>query len=334
MRYFASLIFWLLATAAVSQTWEDKQVFQSKVSSHTLRVISSTDTAYLAPVLNSFLEMHPSVRIEYMIAGSSDIDQIFRSDPSAFDVVISSAMDLQFKLVNDGFAQPIEVRDHPKDAKWRDSLFAFTSEPAAIVLNRRAFDGYPLPRSRQDLINALRQRPEMFRNRIGTYDVRLSGLGYLFATQDAHMSETFWRLTEVMGALESALYCCSGTMIDDVASGRLAVAYNVLGSYAQARTDLRDQIEVVVPQDFATTMMRTAFVSSQAPQPSDAAAFVTHLVTASQIPTLPPLTDASASSSRLRIALEPALLTYLDQLKRRSFLEAWENAILQPPRRE
>lgn len=47
----------------------------------------------------------------------------------------------------------------------------------------------------------LRQHPQVFRGRIGTYDVRQSGLGYLFATQDTRASEIYWRLTEVMGGL-------------------------------------------------------------------------------------------------------------------------------------
>ena len=35
-----------------------------------------------------------------------------------------------------------------------------------------------------------------------------------------------------MGQLETNLYCCSSDMIDDVVSGNIDIAYNVLGSYA------------------------------------------------------------------------------------------------------
>lgn len=54
---------------------------------------------------------------------------------------------------------------------------------------------------------------------------RRSGLGYQVAAQDSHNSEAFWRLMEVMGRLDAHPYCCSGEMIRDVASGRLALAY-------------------------------------------------------------------------------------------------------------
>lgn len=125
---------------------------------------------------------NPSVAIEYYVQGTANIDEIFRQSQNEFDLVISSAMDLQLKLVNDGYAMALPDIDHANWAQWRSSLFAFTTEPAAIVVNRAAFDGLTIPKTRQDLILALRARPEVFRNKLATYDVRTSGLGYLFAT--------------------------------------------------------------------------------------------------------------------------------------------------------
>jgi iron(III) transport system substrate-binding protein len=238
-------------------------------------------------------------------------------------------MDLQLKLANDGFAMPLENIPGSDWAQWHDSLFAFTQEPAAIVINRAAFAGYPVPQTRQELIEALRARPEAFRGKVGTYDVRQSGLGYLFATQDARASETFWRLMEVMGGLDLRLYCCSGDMIDDLTSGSIAVAYNVLGSYATARVEGKEALEVILPSDFQTTMMRTAMVAKNTQYPAVAEAFVRHLIVAGpELAPLPLLTSQQAQESAV-ITLEPALLTYLDTLKRRKFLTAWEDAVIQ-----
>ena len=190
------------------------------------------------------------------------------------------------------------------------------------------------PLSRQELIRALRGTPERFRGKVGTYDVRQSGLGYLFATQDARTSETYWRLMEVMGNLDARLYCCSSDMIEDVSTGRLAMAYNVLGSYAQARADLSDQIEIVLPSDFQTIMMRTALVSVRGPNPELARDFMQHLLGQHGTPqssgtALPLLDLAKPASEQSTIQLEPALLTYLDRLKAQRFLKEWEDAIIQ-----
>lgn len=334
MRYFSALILMLLPFAALAQDWEDQRVFNAATQGPAMRVLSSTDTAIFAPIIEDFVSKNTGTTIEYFVTSTADIDRVFRADPDAFDLVISSAMDLQLKLANDGLALRLPNVSHPAWAQWRQSLFAFTSEPAAIVINRAAFAGHGVPQTRQDLIQAMRARPEVFRGRVGTYDIRQSGLGYLFATQDARASETYWRLMEVMGSLEVRLYCCSGEMIDDLGDGTIAVAYNVLGSYAAARIESKDTLDIILPSDFPTTMMRTAMVSKTTRQPELAADFIQHLIDLQSKPDeaiqlLSPLNTQLEDIDRTTIALEPALMTFLDALKRRKFLAEWEDAVIQ-----
>ena len=334
MRYIIALAFWLLGTATWALDWEDRQVFGSADAPNMLRIISSTDTDLFVPIIQSFLANNPNVSIEYLVTGTADLDTRFREAPTRFDIAISSAMDLQLKLANDGYAMTFNDVSHPTWANWRQSLFAFTSEPAAIVINRTAFEGHSIPTSRQDLIEALRARPEIFQGKVGTYDVRQSGLGYLFATQDARASETFWSLMEVMGGLDTRLYCCSGDMIDDLAEGTITVAYNVLGSYAAARIDAQSPLEIILPSDFPTTMMRTALVSSETPRPQIAETFIQHLIAQQSGSSdterlLPALQVPGSGAERATIALEPALMTFLDSLKRTKFLSEWKAALIQ-----
>ena len=95
--------------------------------------------------------------------------------------------------------------------------------------------GLAVPRTRRDLIALLRDHPDRFRGRVGSYDPAVSGAGYLFAAQDARLSDTFWRLAEVMGRLDAKLYCCSGDMIAAIRRGDLLMAYNVLGQLCRAK---------------------------------------------------------------------------------------------------
>ncbi len=336
MRLFCVVILSLWPVWAAAQDWEDQRVFRGAAASQSLTVLSSTDTSFFEPIIETFLTDHPELELVYYVTGTSEIDHVFRRMPEKFDVVISSAMDLQLKLVNDGLAREIDGVAHPDWAQWRQSLFAFTTEPAAIVINRNAFEAVPVPRTRQDLIEVLRARPDIFRGRLGTYDIRQSGLGYLFATQDARGSETFWRLMEVMGGLDTRLYCCSGEMIDDLLDGTIVVAYNVLGSYAEARRDVSGILEVILPSEFPTTMMRTGFVSRDALNPQAGEEFVRHLLDLQSGPAtedggfpLPSLNARRDLAGQSAIALEPALMTYLDKLKRRTFLKEWTSAIIQ-----
>ena len=318
---------------------EGHAIFGDPDAVRMLRVLSVADVDVFGPVIEAFRAGYPEVSVDYTVASSAEIMTAIAEERVPFDVVISSAMDLQTKLANDGFARPhrsTATLALPDWARWRDDLFAFTQEPAAIVLSRAAFAGRPLPETRQALISAMRDAPELFRDRVGTYDLRSSGLGYLFATQDARTSEVYWRLTEVMGALGTRLYCCSSEMIADVSSGRLAIAYNVLASYALSTADLT-RVAIVLPEDFSTVMLRTALVPQNAPDPGLAGRFVDFLLTSSWSSADVPQSPLSVSSAVFltnrdrfrRIRLGPELLVYLDEFKRRRFLQAWEDAILQ-----
>jgi iron(III) transport system substrate-binding protein len=44
---------------------------------------------------------------------------------------------------------------------------------------------------------------------------------------------------------------------------------------------------------------------------------------------LPPLTAGQDATGQSSISLEPALMTYLDTLKRQTFVREWEDAIIQ-----
>ena len=333
MRLIALLVVLLVPLHAAAQDWEDRRLFGPWDTVPVLRILSSTDTSFFAPIVEDFISSNPSISVEYFVTGTADLDKRFRATPDDFDVVISSAMDLQLKLANDGFAVRLANIEHPDWAQWHNSLFAFTSEPAAIVVNRNALADLPVPRTRQDLIQLMRDHPDRFQSKVGTYDVRQSALGYLFATQDARASETYWRLTEVMGGINAQLYCCSGQMIDDLIEGDLIMAYNVLGSYAQTRAQESDQLLVILPSEFPTTMMRTVLVSGSTPHSQEADAFTRHLLNlqAAGDPVnfpLPPLPATEQNEGQTTIGLNPALMTYLDQMKREAFIREWEDAIV------
>lgn len=304
-----------------------------------VRVISTADLEVFEPFLLKFQTTRPDIGIDYIVTSSTELHRAITQN-LAFDLAISSAMDLQFKLANDGLAQSYQssvTEELPVWASWRDLIFAFTSEPAVVVIYRADFEGGPPPATRQDLIALLRENTDQFQGRVGTYDVRDSGLGYLFATQEARSTDAYWRMTEVMGRLDPQLYCCSAQMIDDVASGRLAMAYNVLGSYAAQRIEEDDRLAILELEDFANVMLRTALIPAAAQNTQDAGALLDALLREGMREdadawVLPPLSDTRDPEPAAfgPIRLGPGLMVNLDQLNRRTFLDAWESAMEQP----
>lgn len=337
-----SLLLMLVPCGGMSFEIEAKRRFVAENERVMLTILSTADLDLFSDVITQFQQQNDTISIDYFEVSSSELFKALNDETASFDLALSSAMDLQTKIANDGLALAYssEFTDRLPDwARWQNYVFAFTQEPASIVLSSKDFADIPIPQSRQELIATIRAYPERFLGRIGTYDVRTSGLGYLFATQDARTSETYWRLAEVMGIAGTKLYCCSGKMIGDVFSGDLAVAYNVLGSYANAQADLKDGIIIINPTDFTTLMLRSALISTRSQSPQIAGKFIDHLISFSLDPNaslqfpFPVLElDTLQQETSLRpIRLGPGLLVYLDRLKRQNFVKAWENATLQTP---
>jgi iron(III) transport system substrate-binding protein len=334
-----AIVLSLWASLVHALTVEDHR-FYAGTGDVTLRILSTADLDVFEPYLLAFQAQQPAISIDYSVVSSTELHRAITGG-AAFDLALSSAMDLQFRLANDGFAQSYRsdtTQALPDWARWRDQIFAFTAEPAVVVLSTDRFEGLDIPSTRQELITLLRDNATKFAGAVGTYDVRESGLGYLFATQESRSTDAFWRLSEVMGRLDPQLYCCSGQMIDDVTEGRLALAYNVLGSYAAERMarDSGGRVQILRMQDFANVMLRTAIIPKTATETEAAGAMIDMLSRLGlrddpgQWP-LPPLNSAGPGEAPEfgPIRLGPALMVYLDQLNRRTFLTEWEDAMEQ-----
>ncbi|WP_419909335.1 ABC transporter substrate-binding protein [Hoeflea sp.] len=203
-----------------------------------LTVYSTLDEFVSRPLIEGFQREFPDVTVVYEEFQSLDIyERVIREtdegDKTA-DLVISSAMDLQVKLVNDGYAQPvpgIDVDHWPDWATWRRSAFGLTFEPSVIVYHKPSFEGRDVPRNRADLIALLKSSEAELYGRIATYDVERAGLGFLFLARDREHNRDIWELVSAFGASGVKLYSNSSAILDRVADGRFALGYNILGSY-------------------------------------------------------------------------------------------------------
>ncbi len=311
-------------------------------ASETLDIASSADLALFLPVLEGFQSAHPEIAVNYYQASSLEVNRA-ASATAGIDLVISSAMDLQTKLANDGAALPwrsAATTRLPSWARWRDRVIAFTEEPIVIVARRDAFQG-ALPRTRNELMNQLRESQDRYRGRLITYDLSASGLAYLLATQDSRHGSAFWGLSELLGGLDSQLACCSGSMIDAIVDGEADIAYNVLGSYAEQRLSALPEghagFHIIKPEDYTLLMLRSALIPIDADASAAAGQFIDFLLSRTGrtllqdhagLPPLPVGNGTRAPSER-PIKLGPGLLVFLDQIKKQRFLQTWMDATQQ-----
>ncbi|MTI18963.1 ABC transporter substrate-binding protein [Rhodobacteraceae bacterium RKSG542] len=320
----------------------------SAIDRKALHIHSATDTEAFLPIIKGFEARYPEYVVEYSDYNTNDLYKRVTSTKASseepIDIVISPAMDLQVKLVNSGFALKLNMvgsEELPTWAKWRDELFGFTLEPAAIVYNKEAFREMELPETHSDLASMIRDYGEMFDRRIGTYDIRSSGIGYLFATQDAIQGAQAFRLTESLGRARAGLFCCTSTIVEKVARGELILGYNVIGSYALAAVESNPDVGILFLKDYTLAMSRSAFVHHSSQNKKGARLFLEFLLSGQgqtvlaqnsallprQYSTATRFAPYADTTPLVPIKIGPALLTYLDGLKKSNFLENWEASI-------
>jgi ABC-type Fe3+ transport system substrate-binding protein len=341
--FFISLV---MASKVIAETTVLPTIWEAD----RLTIYSATDLNAIAPLLDTFSAQNPDIKLEYREFNTQELDRAIRAKPLADqpDVVISSAMDLQVRLVNDGYAQPVfgeAVEALPSWANWRNEVIGFTYEPIVFVYNKQAFEEKTVPLTHESLASAMRIDDDFFIHKVGSYDARRSGIGYLVATQDEVTSSISGRLQESLGRARTQVYGQTSMLLDDIASGALIFGYNLLGSYSFAREKRDSRIGVVIPQDYALVVSRAVFISKQAKHVSNAQRFVNFLISKegqeviakkSELMALTPDIDALLSRQNIQdqtinfhpIPLGPALMVYLDDSKRRRFIKAWENALL------
>jgi iron(III) transport system substrate-binding protein len=308
-----------------------------------LLVRGAADIAFFGPTLEAFAATRPDLSIEFEDWNTNELNQMAeaacRGEVEAADLLISSAVDQQVKLVNDGCARP-HVSEAtaalPRSENWRNEVFGVTSEPVVIVYNRRFVPPDEAPASRFDLLDLLRPEDSRYAGRVATYDIEASGVGYLFAFEDSQQATTFGSLLEAFGRTGAIATCCSAEIIDGVASGQYLLAYNVLGSYALARAAEDPDLVVVAPQDYTLVLHRAALIPKRASNPEAAGDLIDFLLSAAGREALAeshllvepggedlPLTSDAASALR-SIPLSPVLLVGLDRQKRARFFELWQ----------
>ncbi|MGU3391580.1 ABC transporter substrate-binding protein [Sphingomonas sp. M1A8_2b] len=305
-----------------------------------VRIYGNADRAELLPVVAAFRKRYPGITVLYADLGSTEMYRRFVTETRAHrmsaDLVWSSAMDLQVKLINDGFAQGYASPEKPAlppVSVWKNMGFGVTAEPIGMVYNKRLIPAARVPRTHAALEAMLRQNRRAFTGKVTTFDPARSNTGYLYLTQDMATTRDTRSLLEAIAATKPVLSLTTEPMLRGVAEGRQAIAYNVIGSYAleRARTDPR--LGVAFLQDYTLVTSRIAFIARDAAHPAAAKLFLDFLLSREGQSLLakrslwPVRTDVPArrlpAAQARPIRVGPQLLVNLDRVKRQRFLRDW-----------
>ncbi len=351
----AAILAILCATAALAQVPVGYPVDYQKIIDGAKKegkvvIYSTTDSKAAAFLIKDFNALYPGISVEYNDMNSTEVYNRFISEVAAggttADVMWSSAMDLQMKLASDGYAlkyKSIEADKIPAWAVWDDTAYGTTFEPAAIVYNKRLVDAKEVPQNHADFARLIVQ--PKFKDKVTTYDIEKSGIGFMFMAQDSKENAQFADLEAAFGVAKVRVQSSTGTMLERISSGENLIAYNVLGSYALVRAKTDPSIGVALPKDYTLIMSRVQYINKAAKNVNAAKLWTDYLLSqrgqtqiangAKLFAIRADVTGETTSSDLVKligaanvktIPVHPVILQYLEPAKRLAFLKKWKES--------
>jgi iron(III) transport system substrate-binding protein len=315
-------------------------------------IYSALDTKAAQPLVKDFNALYPDVKVEYNDMNSTEMYNRFIAESASgqggADVMWSSAMDLQVKLVDDGQAMPYKSPEASKLPSWavyKDQAYGTTYEPAVFIYNKRLVTGNDIPQDHAAFAHVLNSETAKFKGKVTTYDIEKSGVGFMFVVQDTKYFPGMKDLEKGFGAASYRVYSSTGNMLEKVSSGEHLLGYNVLGSYALVRAKKDPNLGVVLPKDYTLVLSRVMFIGKGAKNPNAAKLWTDYILSArgqkligSDVELFSIRNDVEAEYTAASlnkqlgnnvkpIPVSSEIVTYLDPKKRLEFLSAWKTTL-------
>lgn len=302
-------------------------------------VVIYTNTEVTAQIVEGFERRFPGLKARFFDMTSNDLQRAVMNEAETgqgiADLVWSSSMDIQIKLINDGYAQAYrspQAGDLPRWAVWRDQGFGITAEPIVFAYSKRLLKPDEVPRSHAELLDALRTNPDRWRGKIAVYDAERSGVGFMNLSADTQIDPEAWALVSEIGKSQPSLDVSGRAILGRLDSGERLLVYNMNAFYARWWSENRNpDVAYVTPEDYHLSISRVAFIPRSAPHPNAARLLLDYMISDEGQATLKragftPIRDAEREVTGARpIRVGPALLANLDQARRASLVSEWRS---------
>ena len=189
-------------------------------------IYSALDTKAAQPLVKDFNALYPDIKVDYNDMNSTELYNRFiaevASGQGSADVMWSSAMDLQVKLVDEGQAMTYASPEVPKLPKWavyKNQAYGTTYEPAVFIYNKRLMTGDEIPTDHASFAKVMAAKADKLKGKVTTYDIEKSGVGFMFVVLDTKYFPGMADIEKGFGKTGYKVYSSTGNMLEKVSSG-------------------------------------------------------------------------------------------------------------------
>ena len=201
-----------------------------------------------------------------------------------------------------------------------------------------------MPDSHAALAKLIASQTDKFKNKVTTYDIEKSGLGFMLSVQDHNADPNYFKTLADVAKGGLSVQSSTGTMMERVSSGENLIGFNILGSYAEARAKNDPSLGISYPKDYTLVLSRVSFISQQSQNSNAAKLWLDYvlsekgqsiLANQADIPSIrndiEGKNDIDGLTKILGNALKPipvdeTLLEYLQPKKRLEYIKEWRTA--------
>lgn len=255
------------------------------VAERELVIYAAIERKLADELVADFNRLYPGTRVFVVIMEGGEVFSNYMADQArrreSADLLWSGEAALQAALVRDGYAQIYRSAESGSIFPWAnygDMAYATSHEPVAMVYNKRLLQDKELPTSHRALLKTVAE--ERFRGKIGTCDPEKNGRAFSLLAQDQTSGFNFWGMVQGFGAAELTLAGDYAALLDRVASGGIAFAYNVPAQEAFRRAKSDPNLGAFYAADYTLSQPHTILITRGAPHANAARLWIDYILSA------------------------------------------------------
>ena len=135
-----------------------------------------------------------------------------------------------------------------------------------FIYNKRLIPAAEVPTTHGALAKLIASQPDKFKNKVTTYDIEKSAVGFMLAVQDKANDPKYFDTLKDIAKGGLIVQSSTGTMMERVSSGENLIGYNILGSYAETCAKNDPSLGIAYPTDYALVCCRAWPSSARRPR--------------------------------------------------------------------